>query len=69
MNKVILGTLNRGILFISILIAVMLIVSYVIAQNTSGPDAKVLNMINLTSGGKVTGRKSQPLKKYTQRRQ
>jgi hypothetical protein len=55
MNKVILGTLNRGILLISILIAVMLIVSYVIAQNMSGPDAKVLDMINLISGGKVTG--------------
>lgn len=56
MNKNISGTLNRGILFISMLIAVMLIVlSYVIAQNMSSPDTKVLNMINSTSGGKVTG--------------
>ena len=56
MNKIILGTRNRGTLFISILIAVVLIVlSYVIAQNMSSSDMKVLNINNSTSDGKVTG--------------
>jgi hypothetical protein len=56
MNKIIVGTRNRGILFISILIAVVLIVlSYIVAQNMSRLDMKVLNMNNSTRGGKVTG--------------
>jgi flagellar biosynthesis/type III secretory pathway M-ring protein FliF/YscJ len=56
MNKMILGTQNRGAQFISILIAVVLIaLSYVIAQNMSSPDMKVLFMNNSASGGKVTG--------------
>jgi hypothetical protein len=33
----------------------LLVLSYVIAQNMSSPDTRVLNMINSTSGGKVNG--------------
>jgi hypothetical protein len=33
----------------------LLVLSYVTAQNMSSPDMKVLNMINSTSGGKVNG--------------
>ena len=33
----------------------LIVLSYFIAQNMSSPDTKVLNMINSTDGGKVTG--------------
>jgi hypothetical protein len=56
MNKMILDTLNRDILFISILMALMLIIlSYVITHNMSSLDMKVPQMINSTRGAKATG--------------
>jgi hypothetical protein len=56
MNKMILDTLNRDILFISILMALMLIIlSYVITHNMSSLDMKVPQMINSTRGANATG--------------
>jgi hypothetical protein len=50
MNQMILGNLNRDILFISIIEVVMpIILTYVIAQNMSSFDMKVPNMIDSTS--------------------
>jgi hypothetical protein len=57
MNKMILDTLKRDILFISILMGLMLIIilSYVITHNMSSLDMKVPQMINSTRGAKATG--------------
>jgi hypothetical protein len=56
MNQMILGNLNRDILFISIIVVVMLIIlTYVIAQNMSSFDMKVPNMIDSTSDASGSG--------------
>jgi predicted PurR-regulated permease PerM len=50
MDKMLLGTLNRDILFIIIVAVMLIILTYVIAQNMSALDMKVPNMLNSTSG-------------------
>jgi hypothetical protein len=56
MNEMILGTLNRDILFISIVLAVILVIlTYVIGQYMSGLDTKVPNMINPTTEATGSG--------------
>jgi hypothetical protein len=55
MDEIVLSTLNRDILFIIIVAVMLIILTYVIAQNMSDLDTKVPDIINSTSGGSGSG--------------